>query len=54
MALASAIDGSGLRQFLDRLDRLMLAVEGYANPELTLDVLLLAWPRSGATSRSAA
>jgi DNA polymerase III subunit delta' len=54
MALASAIDGSSLRQFLDRLDRLMLAVEGYANPELTLDVLLLAWPRSGATSRSAA
>jgi hypothetical protein len=23
----------------------MLAIEGYANPELTLDTLLLAWPR---------
>ena len=43
------IDAAASRRFLDRLDRLMLAVEGYASPELVLDVLLLAWPRpSGA------
>jgi len=36
---------AALHRFLDRLDRLMLAVEAYASPELTLDVLLLAWPR---------
>jgi DNA polymerase III subunit delta' len=39
------IDPVALHHFLDRLDRLMLAVEGYASPELVLDVLLLAWPR---------
>jgi hypothetical protein len=33
----------------------MLAIEGYANPELTLDHLLLAWPRSaGPASQEAA
>jgi DNA polymerase-3 subunit delta' len=41
---AATIDAGALRPFLDRLDRLMLAVEGYASPELALDVLLLAWP----------
>jgi hypothetical protein len=37
-------DTLALHRFLDRLDRLMVAVEGYASPELTLDVLLLTWP----------
>ena len=32
-------------RFLDRLDRLGLAVDAYASPELVLDALLLAWPR---------
>jgi DNA polymerase III subunit delta' len=54
MALAGDVDGSSLRHFLDRLDRLMLAIEGYASPELALDVLLLAWPRARAASRSVA
>jgi DNA polymerase-3 subunit delta' len=45
LELAPAVDLAALRRFLDRLDRLMLAVEGYANPELCLDALLLAWPR---------
>jgi hypothetical protein len=45
LELAPAMDLAGLRRFLDRLDGLMLAVEGYANPELCLDALLLSWPR---------
>jgi DNA polymerase-3 subunit delta' len=44
-ALGERVDPGALRRFLDRLDRLMLAVEGYASPELTLDALLLSWPR---------
>ena len=35
-ALAPRIDTGALRRFLDRLDRLMLAVEGYASPELVV------------------
>ena len=50
LRVASASDGGTLRRFLDRLDGLMLAIESYANPELTLDALLLAWPRPAAPS----
>ena len=53
-ALAGRVDGSALRRFLDRLDRLSLAVEGYASPELTLDALLLSWPRPSRAGGSAA
>jgi DNA polymerase-3 subunit delta' len=42
---AARLDLAALRAFLDRLDRLQLAVEAYASPELVLDVALLAWPR---------
>jgi DNA polymerase-3 subunit delta' len=42
---SKGVDVAALGRFLDRLDRLMLAVEGYASPELTLDALLLSWPR---------
>jgi DNA polymerase-3 subunit delta' len=45
LASAGRIDATELRRFLDRLDRLLLAIEGYASPELTLDTLLLSWPR---------
>jgi hypothetical protein len=48
LRVAAISDGGSLRRFLDRLDGLMLAIEGYANPELTLDALLLAWPRPAA------
>lgn len=51
--LAPRIDQAALRRFLDRLDRLMLAIEGYASPELTLDALLLSWPRVRAPGRGA-
>ena len=48
------VDEPALHRFLDRLDRLTLAIEGYASPELTLDVLLLTWPRPTARDRGAA
>ncbi len=54
LALAARVEASALRRFLDRLDRLMLAVEGYASPELTLDALLLSWPRVDDARPSAA
>jgi DNA polymerase-3 subunit delta' len=54
VALSQRVDGAALRRFLDRLDRLMLAIEGYASPELTLDTLLLTWPRVRGIARSAA
>jgi DNA polymerase III delta' subunit len=49
-AVARTVDHPALLRFLDRLDRLMVAIESYANPELTLDVLLLAWPRPPAAA----
>lgn len=42
--LAGRIAGGEMEQFLVRLDRSIASVEQNANPELTLDVLLLAWP----------
>jgi DNA polymerase-3 subunit delta' len=44
LARAAGLDPAALLRFLDRLDGLMVAIEGYANPELVLDALLLAWP----------
>jgi hypothetical protein len=52
--LGARIEPAALNRFLDRLDRLTVAVEGYASPELTLDALLLTWPRPGERARSAA
>jgi len=54
LALSRQVEAGRLHRFLDRLDRLMLAIEGYASPELTLDVLLLTWPRARDTARIAA
>jgi hypothetical protein len=54
VAIGARLEPSDLRRFLDRLDRLMIAIEGYASPELTLDALLLSWPRTGSSARSAA
>jgi hypothetical protein len=47
---AAGIDGAASAAFLSRLDGLSAAIEAYANPDLAVDVLLLAWPR---TSRAA-
>ena len=54
LELGPRIDATALRRFLDRLDRLALAIEGYASPELTLDALLLTWPSPGPAARTAA
>lgn len=52
--LSDVLDATTLRRFLDLLDRLVIAIEGYASPELALDTLLLTWPRPGAPERRAA
>ncbi len=44
VAVGSSIDD--VAAFLARLDGLAAAVEAYANPDLVVDVLLLAWPRT--------
>ena len=44
-AAAAGLDAMALVLFLERLDRLGAAIEEYANPELVLDALVLAWPR---------
>ncbi|CAN5622696.1 DNA polymerase III subunit delta' [soil metagenome] len=49
---APGIAAADLGRFLDRLDRMALAVESYASPELVLDSLLLAWPRPAPATRS--
>ena len=54
LELAPRIEPTALRRFLDRLDRLTLAIAGYASPELTLDALLLTWPRPHTMGRAAA
>jgi DNA polymerase-3 subunit delta' len=41
---AARIDPVALLAFLDRLDGLGAAIEAYANPELVMDHLVLAWP----------
>lgn len=47
---AAEVDPAAVVRFLGRLDALASAVEAYANPELCLDVLVLAWPRRQATA----
>nr|MBA2556417.1 hypothetical protein [Chloroflexota bacterium] len=44
-AAVGRVDPAAVTSFLERLDAFAAAIEEYANPELALDVLLLAWPR---------
>jgi DNA polymerase III subunit delta' len=53
LVAARRIDLAALRGFLDRVDGLGLAIEGYASPELILDSLLLDWPRPRAAVAAA-
>jgi hypothetical protein len=46
ISYGAATESAALAQFLGRLDAAARAVDAYANPELALDALLLAWPRS--------
>ena len=41
----ATVDADAVTQFLPRLDGVGRALDAYANPELALDALLLAWPR---------
>jgi hypothetical protein len=41
---ASRVDRTELTGFVGRLDASIAALDAYANPELMLDTLLLAWP----------
>jgi DNA polymerase-3 subunit delta' len=50
VALGESLDDQALARFLQRIDELDAALEGYANPELVLDVLLLHWPRPEAAA----
>jgi hypothetical protein len=44
--VAAAVSIDEVAAFLARLDGLAAAIEAYANAELVVDVLLLAWPRA--------
>ena len=50
---AARLDPGELAAFLERLDQLGSAIEAYANADLALDVLLLAWPRARDVSEAA-
>lgn len=44
---AADLDPAAIASFLDRLDRTAALIAGNVNPELALDVLVLAWPAPG-------
>lgn len=44
VAAGEHIEPADVGRFMARLDALARAIDGYANPELALDVLLLEWP----------
>jgi hypothetical protein len=48
VAAARGVAPGDLTAFVARLDGSLAALDGYANPDLLLDTLLLAWPRSAA------
>ncbi|HEY7600425.1 MAG TPA: DNA polymerase III subunit delta' [Candidatus Limnocylindrales bacterium] len=41
-----SVDPNEAAEFLDRLEAVSRALDAYANPELAVDALLLAWPRA--------
>lgn len=43
---AAAVEPGQLTAFVSRLDASVAALDAYANPDLLLDTLLLAWPRT--------
>jgi hypothetical protein len=50
----TTVDAAKPVAFLSRLDAAGRALDAYANPELTLDALLLEWPRATVPENSAA
>jgi DNA polymerase-3 subunit delta' len=53
VAAAEGLPPTALAAFAARLDRSIAALDGYANPDLLLDVLLLSWPHAKGTVRAA-
>jgi DNA polymerase-3 subunit delta' len=49
-AAAARLPDGSLASFLERLDRIAEQIAGNANPELAIDVALLAWPRAGSAA----
>jgi DNA polymerase-3 subunit delta' len=47
VAAGERVEPAAVGRFVARLDALARAIDGYANPELALDVLLLEWPMTG-------
>jgi DNA polymerase-3 subunit delta' len=47
-AAGKKVDPAAAAGFLDRLESVSRALDAYANPELAVDALLLAWPRTKA------
>jgi hypothetical protein len=54
MAVAPTISAGALPTFIARLGAIEAQLDENVNPELALDVLALAWPRSGRAARPAA
>ena len=46
----ASVDADAAARFLARLDAATRALDAYANPELTLDALLIDWPRARAAA----
>ena len=44
-AAGATVDSAAASDFLERIDSVTRALDAYANPELAVDALLLAWPR---------
>jgi hypothetical protein len=53
-AAGARVDPESLAPFLIRLERTAALVDGNANPELALDVLVLGWSRLGEADLTAA
>jgi hypothetical protein len=50
---AGSVEPSQLTAFVSRLDAAVAALDAYANPDLLLDTLLLAWPHSRSAETTA-
>ena len=50
---AVGVDRGGIATFLARVDALAGAIDAYANPDLVVDVLALAWPHASGVSVAA-
>jgi hypothetical protein len=46
VAAAATVDATDASAFLGRIEAVARALDGYANPELALDALLLGWPHA--------